>query len=96
MTRPYDFYLIRFTFVQHLPQQGRLMLHSSQPCRQADEHIVVIGLATLKGGLVADGFAAFVTAVDNDISLLGVGESLYGTKDALTIVGSVTGVYIHV
>ena len=48
------------------------------------------------GCLVAHLCAAFVTAVDDYVAALGVGESADGAKRAAAGVCSVTGVYIHV
>lgn len=72
------------------------MSYSVKPCGKSDEQVVVVTLLTLEGSLVTHRLSAFVAAVDDDKSLLGVGESLYGTKNTLAVVGSVTGIYIHV
>ena len=67
-----------------------------QACGKLDKQIVIVGLVTFKCGLVANGLTAFFTAVNDDKSLFGVGQSLYGTKNSLTGVRSVAGIYINV
>lgn len=65
-------------------------------CGQSYQEVVIVGLLSLKGGLVAYCFAAFVTAMNNDISLFRVGQGLYGTENALTVVCSVAGIDVNV
>ena len=48
------------------------------------------------GCLVADDSTAFVTAVDDDISLFGVRLRPYRAENSAAIIRSVTGVDIHV
>ena len=60
------------------------------------QKIVVIWAVTFESCLVAHYCAASLTAVDDDKSLLGVGQGLYGAKDSSAVVGSVAGVDIHV
>ena len=72
------------------------MSYSVKTCGKSDKQIVVVALLTLKSRLVAHRSAAFVTAVDNNISLLGVRKGLYGTENTLTFVGSVARIYVEV
>ena len=72
------------------------ILHLIKPRRQSDKYIVIVGLATLERRLVAYRLAASVTAVDDYISLLWVGQSLYGSENSLTVVSPISRVYIHV
>ena len=72
------------------------MSYSVKTCGKSDKQIVVVTLLALKSRFVAHRSAAFVTAVDDDKALLGIGQSLYGTKDTVAIVGSVAGIYINV
>ena len=70
---------------------------SSDSCGELNEQIVVVGLnLCLVCRAVADGSAAFVAAVNYDISALCVGERLNGAQDTAAVVGSVTGIYINV
>ena len=46
-------------------------------------------------GLIADGRAAFIAFIDDDISLFRVGENLNGAEDSAAVVGAVAGVYIY-
>ena len=68
----------------------------AKACGQLDKQVVIVGLIALKGSLVANGLTTLIASVNDDKALLGVGESLYGTKDSLTLVGSVTGINIYV
>ena len=65
-------------------------------CGEFNNQVVVVGLVAFEGGFVADGCAAFVTAVNDYKSLLWVGQRLNGAENALTVVGSVAGIYINV
>ena len=47
------------------------------------------------GGLIADGRAAFIAFIDDDISLFRVGENLNGAEDSAAVVGAVAGVYVY-
>ena len=70
---------------------------SSDSCGELNEQIVVVGLnLCLVCRAVADGRAAFVAAVNYDISALCVGERLNGAQDTAAVVGSVTRIYINV
>ena len=71
------------------------ILHSIQPCGQADQHIVIVGLIAFHGGFVAHRLAAFVAAMDDDKALFRIGKGLYGTENALAGVGSVARIYIY-
>ena len=68
----------------------------AKACGELDKQVVIVGLIALKGSLVANGLTTLIASVNDDKALLGVGESLYGTKDSLTLVGSVTRVNIYV
>lgn len=65
-------------------------------CGEFNKQVVVVRLIAFEGGFVADGCAAFVTAVNDDKSLFGIGQGLNGAENSLTVVGSVTGVYVNV
>ena len=83
----------------HIKQRGcpKVASVSSIYARgQTNKQIIVVGLVAFHSRLVADGLTAFVASVDDDKSLFGVGQGLYGTKDALTLVGSVAGIDVHV
>ena len=60
------------------------------------EKVAVICLIAVQGGLVADGGTASIAAVNDDKALFGVGQSLYRAKDTAAIIGSVTGIDVHV
>ena len=53
-------------------------------------------MISLEGGFVAYRLSAFIATVDYNKALFGVGKSLNGSKNALTFIGSVTGIYINV
>ena len=66
-------------------------------CGKSYQKVVVIRLyLCLVRRLVSYRLAAFVTAVNYDITLFGVGSGLYRAQNAAAIVCSVTGVYINV
>ena len=64
---------------------------------ELDDEVHIVGLnLCLVRRLVSDGFAAFFAAVDDDISLFGVGHRADGAENTSTLVGSVAGIYIYV
>lgn len=68
-----------------------------QACGQSDDEGGVVGLdLCLVGGLVADGCAATVTSVYDDVALLGVGLGLHGAENSAAGVCPVAGVDVNV
>ena len=66
-------------------------------CGKFYNKIKIVGLhLCLVRRLVAYGLAATLTAVQDDISALGIRLCSNGAEDALAIVCSVPGVYIYV
>ena len=66
-------------------------------CGELDYKIGVIRLdLCLVGRLVAHDLAALVTAVDDDVAALRVGQGAYRAEYTATLVRSVAGVYINV
>lgn len=66
-------------------------------CGQLDELVDIVGLVLcFVGCLVALDLPAFGTAVDYDITLLGVGDTAYRLHGGAAFVCAVAGVYINV
>ncbi len=65
-------------------------------CGKSYKQVVIICLTALKSRFVSYRLATFIASMDNDISLFGVGKSLYGSENATAIVSSVTRVNINV
>ncbi len=63
---------------------------------KTNKQVVIVGLISLKGRLVANGLAAFVAAVNYDKALFRVGKSLNGTENSFAFVSPVARVYINV
>ena len=65
--------------------------------RQFDDKIEIVGLdLCLVSRLVANGGAATLTAVKNDISALGIGHRTCRTEYSAAGICTVAGVYINV
>ena len=66
-------------------------------CGEADNQVGIVGLhLRLVGGFVARDFATTVTAVDENITALWVGECADGAENATTGVGAVTRENVYV
>ena len=68
-----------------------------QTCGQLNDQrgIVRLNLSLVRRFISYD-CAAFITLMDNNVSLLRIGLSLYGAQNSSTVVCSVAGIYIHV
>ena len=70
---------------------------STYPRGQLDKQGTVVVLCTgIEGGAVAAYLSAFLTPVNNDKAVLGVGLGADGAHDTAALVGAVTGIYINV
>lgn len=66
-------------------------------CGQLDELVDIVWLTLcLVSRLVSFDLTAFGTAVDYDISLLGVGDTAYWLHGSPAFVGTVTRIYVNV
>lgn len=75
---------------------GRLLPTSDLSCRECDNLPQIVGLDLhVVGRLITAQLAAFLASVDDDISLLGIGERRHRLQSAAAIAGSVPGVHVQ-
>lgn len=68
-----------------------------QTCGQLNDQRGIVRLdLSLVRRFISYDCAAFITLMDNNVSLLRIGLGLDWTKYSSTVVGSVTGINIHV